>query len=171
MLAVGGEDVVLRLAGPAGADLGGFLAGERNPEGQLSLPLQRGGLHVEAADLGHVGIEPAQLFRVQPLGVLGENGSEPSVPSGASSCTIGSAGAPRRASASASSWSSISVPSNSVEGRCVAPIPSPCLPHPNAPQSLGYMPDWEYIPDPAYILAYWSLLYPQWVARALHVKR
>ena len=74
VLAVGGKDVVLRLAGPAGADLGGLLAGERHPQGQLALPLQRGGLHVEAADLGHVGIESAQFLRVKPLGVFREHG-------------------------------------------------------------------------------------------------
>ncbi len=74
VLAVGREDVVLRLAGTAGADLGGFLPGERNPQGQLALPLQGGCLHVEAADFRHVGIETAQFVRVEPLGVFRENG-------------------------------------------------------------------------------------------------
>jgi hypothetical protein len=45
------------------------------------------------------------------------------------------------------------------------------LPHPKALQSLGYMPDGQRIPDPAYILAYWSLLYPQSPACGLHDKR
>ena len=74
VLAVGGKDVVLRLAGPAGADLGGLLTGERNPQRELALPLESGGLHVEAADSGHVGIESAQFLRVYPLGVFRENG-------------------------------------------------------------------------------------------------
>jgi hypothetical protein len=33
--------------------------------------------------------------------------------------------------------------------------------HQSVAISLGYMPDQEYIPDPAYILAYCPLLYPQ----------
>ena len=49
------------------------------------------------------------------------------------------------------SWSVHSVPSNSVEGRWWRPYRLLALPHPNAPQSLGYMPDREYIPGPAYI--------------------
>ena len=161
MLAVGREDVVLRLAGPAGTDLGCFLARERDPQGELALPLQGGGLPHRSGGSSpcrhrsRAGcLDPASPHTPR------STGSEPRVPSGSSSCTIGSAGAPSWASASASSWSSMPVPSNSVAGRCVAPIPSPCLPHPNAPQSLGYMPNGEYIPNSAYILAYSSLLYP-----------
>ena len=57
VLAVGREDVVLRLRGVAGADLRGLLADARDPERELALPLQVAGLDVEAADDHHLPVE------------------------------------------------------------------------------------------------------------------
>ena len=48
VLAVGGEDVVLRAGGVAGADLRGLLAEARDPERELALALQVARLDVEA---------------------------------------------------------------------------------------------------------------------------
>ena len=62
VLAVGREDEVLRAQRPAGADLGGLLAEELGPDAELAVPLQRGGLGVEATDQHHVAVEAAQLL-------------------------------------------------------------------------------------------------------------
>jgi hypothetical protein len=64
------ENVVLRLARPARSDLGCFLSCERNPQGQLPLPLEGGGLNIEPADCGHVRVQPAQALRRELVRVL-----------------------------------------------------------------------------------------------------
>ena len=60
VLAVGGEEVVLRARGAGRADLRGLLAEARRPERELSLPLQVRRLLVEGADDDHVAIEAAR---------------------------------------------------------------------------------------------------------------
>lgn len=74
VFAVRGKNVVLRLARMARADLGSFLARERNPQSQFTLPLEGGGFLVEATDPCHVCVEDAKLFRIYPLGVVREDG-------------------------------------------------------------------------------------------------
>jgi hypothetical protein len=54
--------------------LGGFLAGQRNPERQLALALQGGGFDVEAADGSHVSVEFLEFLRAEFFGVSGEDG-------------------------------------------------------------------------------------------------
>ncbi len=171
VLPVGGKDVVLRLARPAGTDLRRFLAGERDPQGQLALALQRGCLHVEAADFGHVGVKAAEFFRVEPGRVLGEHRSVPRVPSGPSSWTMGTAGSPNTLRLRLT----LVVHVGSVElgrGQIVwRPYRLLACRIRMRPQSLGYMPDREYIPGPAYIWLTRPLLYPQRAPCGLHVKR
>ncbi len=65
VLAVGGEDVVLRGQRPGGADLRGLLAQARGEQAQLALALQRGGLGVEPAGEHHVGPQAAQGLGIQ----------------------------------------------------------------------------------------------------------
>ncbi len=161
VLAVGGEDVVLRLAGPAGADLRGFLAGQRNPQRQLALALERRGLLVEAPDRGHVGIEAAQLLRVQPLGVLGEHGVRAERAVGAKQLDhLGR----RLAQGGLGLGLELVIHVCSVElgggQMCGAHTVSLLAASGCVAMSLGYMPHTECIPDAAYILAYCSLLYP-----------
>ena len=64
-----------------GADLGGLLAEQRGPQPQLTLPLQRDGLGVDAAGQHHVAEEAADLLTgelqwvvrvVEPLPLRGE---------------------------------------------------------------------------------------------------
>ena len=59
MLAVGREDEVLLAGRPSGTDLGGLLAEQADPDAQLALALQGGGLGVEAADEDQVAVETA----------------------------------------------------------------------------------------------------------------
>ena len=59
MLAVGREDVVLRAQRAAGADLRGLLAEQLGPDAELAVPLERGGLGVDAAGEDHVAVEAA----------------------------------------------------------------------------------------------------------------
>src|SRR3954466_4368429 len=61
VLAVGGEDEVLRSQRAAGADLGGLLAEQLGPDAELTVALQRGRLGVDPADHDHVAVEAAQL--------------------------------------------------------------------------------------------------------------
>src|SRR3954469_3771071 len=61
VLPVGREGHVCGLERAAGADLRRLLAQQRGPDAELTLPLQRGGLDVPAADEGQVAVEAAQL--------------------------------------------------------------------------------------------------------------
>ena len=62
VVAVAGEDEVVVAEGAGRADLGGFLAQQRRPEGEFTLALQGGGLGVDPADDHHVFVERAELF-------------------------------------------------------------------------------------------------------------
>src|SRR6476661_1990748 len=73
VLAVGREDVVLRAQRPAGADLRGFLAEQLGPDAELAVPLERGGLGVDAAGEDHVAVETADH---RSLVVRGQVGTE-----------------------------------------------------------------------------------------------
>ena len=61
VLPVAREDEVVGPQRPGGAHLGGLLAQQRRPQGQLALALERHGLGVEPPHHGHVGVEVAQL--------------------------------------------------------------------------------------------------------------
>ncbi len=61
VLPVAGEGHVPGAHRPAGADLRGFLAQQRDPDAQLALPLERVGLAVGSTDQDHVPVQPAQL--------------------------------------------------------------------------------------------------------------
>src|SRR5262249_38757564 len=63
VLAVGGEDVVLRLEGAAGADLRGLLAEQLGPDAELAVTLERRRLDVDATGEDHVAEEPADGLR------------------------------------------------------------------------------------------------------------
>ena len=62
VVAVAGEDEVVVAQGAGRADLGGFLAQQRRPEGQFALPLEGGGLGIDPADDHHVLVERAELL-------------------------------------------------------------------------------------------------------------
>ena len=68
VLAVGRERIVLRAQRAAGPDLRGLLAEQRRPDAELALPLQRGGLDVDAAGQDQVAVERAQLLRPRRRG-------------------------------------------------------------------------------------------------------
>ena len=61
MLAVARKDEVARGERVSGADLHGLLTAARRPQRELSLPLERDALGVEAAGEDHVAMEGAQL--------------------------------------------------------------------------------------------------------------
>ena len=71
VLAVGREGEVLRPQRPARADLRRLLAEQRRPDAELALPLQRGGLDVDAADQDEVAVEVAVLLVGQVDVVVG----------------------------------------------------------------------------------------------------
>ena len=54
--------------------MGGFLANNRNPQGQLTLPLEGGCFRVETAHDCHVAVETTHNFRVQLLNVRAKGG-------------------------------------------------------------------------------------------------
>ncbi|MCY1227479.1 hypothetical protein D9M72_397480 [compost metagenome] len=162
VLAVRGEDVILRLAGPSGSDLGGLLAGQGHPQGQLPLALERGCLLVEPPDGCHVRVEPAQLFSVESVGVGGEDRvlaqgavRPQELDHSGGRCTQHGLGFrlelvvyPGSVELGSGQMCGAHTVSLLAAPECVA-------------ISLGYMPGMEYIPDLAYILAYCPLLYPQ----------
>ena len=68
MLAVGREDEVLRAQRAAGADLRGLLAEQLGPDAELAVPLQRGGLGVDAPGQHHVAVEALDRLVVEVEG-------------------------------------------------------------------------------------------------------
>ena len=71
MLAVGREDVVLRAQRATGADLRGLLAEQLGPDAELAVPLERGGLGVDAPGQHHVAVEAADLLGAEVQVELG----------------------------------------------------------------------------------------------------
>ena len=67
VLAVGREDEVVRAQRDGGAHLGGLLAQQRGPQGQLALTLQVRGLDVEAPDHGHLAVQRGEGVGVDVL--------------------------------------------------------------------------------------------------------
>jgi hypothetical protein len=65
VLAVGGEDEVLRRERAAGADLCGLLTEQLRPDAELAVTLQRGGLDVDAAGEHHVAVEALDRLVVE----------------------------------------------------------------------------------------------------------
>jgi len=61
VLAVRGEEGVLRAGGAGGAHLGGLLTAARRPQGELALALQVRRLLVDRADDDHVAVELLEL--------------------------------------------------------------------------------------------------------------
>ena len=70
VLAVGGEDEVVRRERATGADLGGLLAEQARPQAELALTLEGIALGVEAADQDEVAVEAPQVVRGQVRDVL-----------------------------------------------------------------------------------------------------
>ena len=71
VLAVGREGEVLRAQRAAGADLRGLLAEQLGPDAELALPLQRGGLGVDAPGQHHVAVEALDRLVVEVEGEVG----------------------------------------------------------------------------------------------------
>ncbi len=79
VLAIGGEDEVLREQRPAASDLRRLLAEQLRPDAEFAVALQRGGLGVESPGQHHVAIETADgLILGNPV-ALGIGGLETEV--------------------------------------------------------------------------------------------
>ena len=70
VLAVGREGEVLVAQRAAGADLGGLLAEQAGPDAELALPLQGGGLGVDAPGHDQVAVEALDRLVVEVEGVV-----------------------------------------------------------------------------------------------------
>ena len=71
VLAVGREDEVLLAERAAGADLRGLLAEQLGPDAELAVPLERGGLGVDATGEHHVAVEALDRLVVEVAGEVG----------------------------------------------------------------------------------------------------
>jgi hypothetical protein len=71
VLAVGREDEVLRGQRTAGADLRGLLPEQLGPDPELAVPLERGGLGVDATGEHHVAVEALDRLVVEVEGEVG----------------------------------------------------------------------------------------------------
>ena len=67
MFPIGGEHGVERAEGVGGACLGGFLPVGGDPEGELTLTLQRGGRLIEPTGESHLAVEREEPLRVEPV--------------------------------------------------------------------------------------------------------
>src|SRR3546814_14101846 len=67
MFTIGGEHGVERADGGGGACLGGFLPVGGDPEGELTLTLQRGGRLIEPTGESHLAVEREEPLRVEPV--------------------------------------------------------------------------------------------------------